>query len=94
MIGLNEVRNLPQCVIPRGCRTQKVNDVINPFGNDKAVTNSKKGLKCDIFEGFSFDFKRSLVRYSNKSMKCDLDIDKYETRFEIRWPNRDDYNYT
>ena len=90
LIGLNEAGNLPQCVLPKGCRTQKVKDLINPLGNDKVAGESKIGMRCDIFEGFRFEFNLSLAKDSNGTLKCNLDIDKDEATFEMRWPNRDE----
>lgn len=89
LIGLSKAENLPQCVLPRGCRTQKVNGVINPLGNEKVAEMLNKGLRCDIFEGFSFCYNQSLVKYSNGTLKCDLDIDKDDARLEMRLLKRD-----
>ena len=88
LIGLNEAGNLSKCALPKGCRIQKVNDLINPLGNDKVAGQTKKGFRCDIFEGFHLEFNLSLVEDSNQ--KCELDIEKYETILEMRWLNRDE----
>lgn len=57
------------------CQLDVVNNVINPLGKDRVSENSKKGLRCDIFKGFRFEF-------------TNLDMDIKETRLEIKWPNR------
>ena len=78
--------NIFNCDLPRICRLEKVNTIIDASGIDKILGREKIGLRCDIFENFSFSFDMSQI--SNEH-KCVFKADPHDGIVELRWSIND-----
>ena len=67
-----------ECILPKPCRFQRVNTIIDASGIEKMLARDKLGLKCSVFDGFQFDF--------NMSQQCLFKGDPNDGIIELRWP--------
>ena len=80
--------NLTDCSLPSICRFQKVNTIIDASGIEKILGRYRLGLRCNIAEGFKFQFNISQIRSERFLARCLYKLEPYDGIIELSWPNK------
>jgi hypothetical protein len=87
---LELLSTLDECPLPKGCRLQKINKIIDTFGNSRIVSKLNTGMRCDFYKGYKFQVNMSQMKNeTNFKKKCKLSVDNSYPVIEIRWHKGD-----